>query len=156
MHTHTHTKHTHTHKAKAHPPSQRSVLRPVTLPPTTPRNHKPRRPRYKDREEQYYRILKGQQSAWPGLPDVTIWDYSRCARVCVSVSVCVFVRVCVCLCVCFDVFCVKGGVRGCGCVVGREGGGGLDARVLSEHFVACASPHTRLRARPSARRAPGR
>jgi glutamyl-tRNA synthetase len=33
--------------------------------------------RYKDREEQYYRILKGQQTAWPGLKDVHIWDYSR-------------------------------------------------------------------------------
>ncbi|KAI8476061.1 MAG: tRNA synthetases class I, catalytic domain-containing protein [Monoraphidium minutum] len=39
--------------------------------------HALRTSEYKDREEQYYRILKGQQASWPGLPDVTIWDYSR-------------------------------------------------------------------------------
>jgi hypothetical protein len=44
--------------------------RPIRPPPAVPQ-------RYKDREEQYYRILKGQQSVWQGLPDVHIWDYSR-------------------------------------------------------------------------------
>ena len=32
---------------------------------------------YKDREEQFYWILKLQQAAWEGLPHVTICDYAR-------------------------------------------------------------------------------
>jgi hypothetical protein len=32
---------------------------------------------YKDREAQYYWILKEQQKVWPGLPHVHMWDYSR-------------------------------------------------------------------------------
>ena len=28
-------------------------------------------------QEQYYRILKMCQEAWPGLPDVHLWDFSR-------------------------------------------------------------------------------
>ena len=32
---------------------------------------------YKDREDQFYWVLKAQQAVWPGLPWVHIWDYSR-------------------------------------------------------------------------------
>ena len=28
-------------------------------------------------QEQYYRVLKMCQEAWPGLPDVHLWDFSR-------------------------------------------------------------------------------
>ena len=40
--------------------------------------HALRSSEYKDREEQYQRILKMLQEAWPGkLPNVDLWDYSR-------------------------------------------------------------------------------
>ena len=42
--------------------------------------HALRTSEYKDREDQYYWVLKAQQKVWPGLPDVHIWDYSRCGR----------------------------------------------------------------------------
>jgi glutamyl-tRNA synthetase len=39
--------------------------------------HALRTSEYKDREEQFYRMLKLQQQVWPGLNDVVIWDYAR-------------------------------------------------------------------------------
>eukprot|EP00775_Hariotina_reticulata_P007441 gene7441-7651_t len=39
--------------------------------------HALRSSEYKDREAQYYWILKEQQKVWPGLPHVHMWDYSR-------------------------------------------------------------------------------
>eukprot|EP00195_Chlamydomonas_chlamydogama_P010601 CAMPEP_0202902822 /NCGR_PEP_ID=MMETSP1392-20130828/17067_1 /ASSEMBLY_ACC=CAM_ASM_000868 /TAXON_ID=225041 /ORGANISM="Chlamydomonas chlamydogama, Strain SAG 11-48b" /LENGTH=734 /DNA_ID=CAMNT_0049589629 /DNA_START=191 /DNA_END=2395 /DNA_ORIENTATION=- len=39
--------------------------------------HALRTSEYKDREEQYYWVLKEMQKVWPGLPNVHIWDYSR-------------------------------------------------------------------------------
>ncbi|KAL4855849.1 Glutamate--tRNA ligase [Chlorella vulgaris] len=39
--------------------------------------HALRTSEYKDREPQFYMILKLQQSVWPSLPDVHIWDYAR-------------------------------------------------------------------------------
>ena len=39
--------------------------------------HALRTSEYKDREEQFYRMLKLQQQVWPGLADVVIWDYAR-------------------------------------------------------------------------------
>uniref|UniRef100_A0A7S0WYI8 glutamate--tRNA ligase n=1 Tax=Chlamydomonas leiostraca TaxID=1034604 RepID=A0A7S0WYI8_9CHLO len=39
--------------------------------------HALRTSEYKDREEQYYWVLKTMQKLWPGLPNVHIWDYSR-------------------------------------------------------------------------------
>lgn len=39
--------------------------------------HALRTSEYKDREEQFYRMLKFQQQVWPELPDVVIWDYAR-------------------------------------------------------------------------------
>ncbi|EFN53000.1 hypothetical protein CHLNCDRAFT_137448 [Chlorella variabilis] len=39
--------------------------------------HALRTSEYKDREAQFYMILKLQQGVWPGLPDVHIWDYAR-------------------------------------------------------------------------------
>ncbi|KAK9821493.1 hypothetical protein WJX74_002572 [Apatococcus lobatus] len=39
--------------------------------------HALRTSEYRDRQEQYYRILKMCQEAWPGLPDVHLWDFSR-------------------------------------------------------------------------------
>ena len=41
--------------------------------------HALRTSEYKDREAQFYWMLKLQQEVWPGLPDVVIWDYSRLA-----------------------------------------------------------------------------
>jgi hypothetical protein len=41
--------------------------------------HALRTSEYKDREAQFYMILKEMQAVWPGLPNVHIWDYSRCA-----------------------------------------------------------------------------
>lgn len=41
--------------------------------------HALRTSEYKDREEQFYRMLKFQQQVWPGLGDVVIWDYARLA-----------------------------------------------------------------------------
>ncbi|BDA45805.1 Glutamate-tRNA ligase, cytoplasmic [Coccomyxa sp. Obi] len=43
--------------------------------------HALRTSEYKDREAQFYWVLKAQQQVWPGLPDVQIWDYSRLALV---------------------------------------------------------------------------
>ena len=40
--------------------------------------HALRTSEYKDREAQYYWVLKAMQRVWPGLPNVHIWDYSRC------------------------------------------------------------------------------
>ena len=39
--------------------------------------HALRTSEYKDREEQFYRMLKFQQQVWPELRDVVIWDYAR-------------------------------------------------------------------------------
>ncbi|RMZ57589.1 hypothetical protein APUTEX25_001789 [Auxenochlorella protothecoides] len=39
--------------------------------------HALRTSEYKDREAQFYMILKLQQDVWPGLPHVTMWDYAR-------------------------------------------------------------------------------
>lgn len=39
--------------------------------------HALRTSEYKDREAQFYWMLKLQQSVWPGLPNVHIWDYAR-------------------------------------------------------------------------------
>lgn len=39
--------------------------------------HALRTSEYKDREEQFYRMLKLQQQVWPELPHVIIWDYAR-------------------------------------------------------------------------------
>lgn len=39
--------------------------------------HALRTSEYKDREAQFYWILRLQQSVWPGLPSVHIWDYAR-------------------------------------------------------------------------------
>ncbi|KAK9867379.1 hypothetical protein WJX84_011083 [Apatococcus fuscideae] len=39
--------------------------------------HALRTSEYRDRQEQYYRVLKMCQEAWPGLPDVHLWDFSR-------------------------------------------------------------------------------
>jgi glutamyl-tRNA synthetase len=44
--------------------------------------HALRTSEYKDREAQYYWILEQQQKVWPGLPNVHIWDYSRCGHLC--------------------------------------------------------------------------
>ncbi|EIE22615.1 glutamyl-tRNA synthetase, putative [Coccomyxa subellipsoidea C-169] len=43
--------------------------------------HALRTSEYKDREAQFYWVLKAQQKVWPGLPDVQIWDYSRLSLV---------------------------------------------------------------------------
>lgn len=39
--------------------------------------HALRTSEYKDREAQFYWMLKLEQSVWPGLPNVHIWDYAR-------------------------------------------------------------------------------
>eukprot|EP00201_Polytomella_parva_P009213 CAMPEP_0175064070 /NCGR_PEP_ID=MMETSP0052_2-20121109/15117_1 /TAXON_ID=51329 ORGANISM="Polytomella parva, Strain SAG 63-3" /NCGR_SAMPLE_ID=MMETSP0052_2 /ASSEMBLY_ACC=CAM_ASM_000194 /LENGTH=719 /DNA_ID=CAMNT_0016330357 /DNA_START=184 /DNA_END=2343 /DNA_ORIENTATION=+ len=39
--------------------------------------HALRTSEYKDREEQFYWVLKAMQAVWPDLPNVHIWDYSR-------------------------------------------------------------------------------
>lgn len=39
--------------------------------------HALRTSEYRDREAQYYWVLKEQQKVWPGLPHVNIWDYAR-------------------------------------------------------------------------------
>ncbi|KAF5833287.1 tRNA synthetases class I, catalytic domain-containing protein [Dunaliella salina] len=39
--------------------------------------HALRTSEYKDREDQYYWVLKEMQKVWPGLPHVHMWDYSR-------------------------------------------------------------------------------
>jgi glutamyl-tRNA synthetase len=39
--------------------------------------HALRTSEYRDREEQYQRILRMQQAQDKSLPDVQIWDYSR-------------------------------------------------------------------------------
>ena len=39
--------------------------------------HALRTSEYRDREEQFYRMLKLQQQVWPELPHVIIWDYAR-------------------------------------------------------------------------------
>ncbi|WPT11556.1 Glutamate--tRNA ligase, cytoplasmic [Picochlorum sp. SENEW3] len=39
--------------------------------------HALRTSEYRDREAQFYMILKLQQSVWPELPHVTMWDYAR-------------------------------------------------------------------------------
>ena len=39
--------------------------------------HALRTSEYKDREAQFYWMLKLEQEVWPGLPHVNIWDYSR-------------------------------------------------------------------------------
>lgn len=41
--------------------------------------HALRTSEYKDREAQFYWMLKLEQQVWPGLPHVNIWDYSRLA-----------------------------------------------------------------------------
>ena len=43
--------------------------------------HALRTSEYKDREEQFYRILDLQRSVWPDLPHVHVWDYARLAFV---------------------------------------------------------------------------
>ncbi len=43
--------------------------------------HALRTSEYRDREAQFYWVLRLQQAAWPGLPDVRVWDYARLAFV---------------------------------------------------------------------------
>lgn len=43
--------------------------------------HALRTSEYRDREEQYQKVLAMQQAVWPGLAPVAIWDYSRLAFV---------------------------------------------------------------------------